>query len=713
MSGHGLRALSAGALIALCHCDVAHTNADAASDATIDRAEVGAIDASAETAAPHPACDSVIDLSTAEPVDAGAAGVRVMGDNGDAPEGLANALQPSSGRCEFRAVRQRLYRYRLRSDAALRVSTNNPGSDPGFDSTIFVTTSPCSRAATVLACNDDDPFAIRPPHVTLSQATTGGLAAGTEVIISVAGFYPADGSGQQPNPQGETGTYELTVIEVPSRREGERCDTSGRSDACVSGAHCVADDLGVGSCVRDGSRPGAQCDDGGQCAATLECDVQRFTCFGTSATPGAVCELGESANRCARGLSCVTRLRGQRRGACALNGTEGAACAASEAGVSTCDAGLVCARGVCKRPVAMAAACDLLTDACTTGASCVASTVRGGTGTCVPDGSAHGAACRSGASECDAGLFCIIDTNRERACRTIGTASGARCDDQGACSFDWLCMVDEPSRPFEAYCRLPGETGTECQSDAGCSGGRRCVGRTSTAAGRCLAVVTIGGACDPDRRLDACETGASCVGLAADARCVANGTAAGSTCRAGATPCDAPLSCATDLGNRCVASAAIDAPCAPRFNTVRCASGAACAARGLDAGSCAVPTMEVEPNDRASAAMGAPSVFVRGALGRFDIDCYAIDVPAGGGVYAHAVNANGQCTGNTVLDLYDPAGRWLGSDADAGPSGCPRVDGALYSWARGLAQGVYSVCLREANNGIVSAYALSATRQEP
>jgi hypothetical protein len=123
--------------------------------------------------------------------------------------------------------------------------------------------------------------------------------------------------------------------------------------------------------------------------------------------------------------------------------------------------------------------------------------------------------------------------------------------------------------------------------------------------------------------------------------------------------------------------------------------------------------MEVEPNDRASAAMGAPSVFVRGALGRFDIDCYAIDVPAGGGVYAHAVNANGQCTGNTVLDLYDPAGRWLGSDADAGPSGCPRVDGALYSWARGLAQGVYSVCLREANNGIVSAYALSATRQEP
>lgn len=711
-----LRAAMALSLGALCHCEIPHAPLDGATpDASMDASADAAMDAAPTDAiAPHPACDSVIDLSSAPPADAAMVGVTYSGDNSDAPEGLAAALQPNSGRCEFRVVKQRLFRYRLRGNAALRVSTNNPGSDSGFDSTIFISTSPCSRSATVLACNDDDPFAPRNPHVTLSQATTGGLRAGTEVIISVGGFYPADGAGQPPNPQGETGAFELSVLEVPSREAGERCDTSGRSDACVSGAHCVADDNGVGSCVRDGSRPGAQCDDGGECEAPLQCNTLRFTCFGTSTTAGAACEPGESANRCGANLSCVAPLRGQRRGACANNGTLNAACAASEAGNNQCDAGLVCARGLCKRPALRGAACNLLTDACEAGFSCVADFANAGNGRCLADGSAHGSACRAGNSECDPGLFCILATSGERACRTVGTSSGARCDDQGACSFEWPCVADEPSRPFEAVCRLPGETGTECQNDGGCTGGRRCVGRTSTVSGRCLSVVATGGACDPDRRTDACEAGASCIPVSGAPICVANGTTAGAGCRSAAPLCDAGLTCATDLGNRCVASRAAGESCDPRYNTQRCAASTACFARSLDAGTCAAPAMEREPNDTLT-AMGAASatVFTRAQLGRFDVDCFAIDVASGGAVYAHAVNPNGQCTNNLVLELYSPTGQWLGSDADAGPQGCPRIDGALYPWARSLSAGTHFVCAREGNNQIVGAYVLSAAASGP
>lgn len=709
---NALRALGAAALLALCHCDAPPSPFDASADAAMDASAEAAMDAaSSDAVEPHPACDTIIDLTMAEPLDAGSAavGVRWTGDNLDTPEGIGAALQPSAGRCEFRAIKQRLFRYRLRADAALRVSTNNPGSDTSFDSSIFVTSAPCSRAATVLACNDDDPFAPPNPHVTLSQATTGGLAAGTEVIISVSGFYPAAGGAQGPNPAGETGTFELTVIEVPSREIGAQCDTSGRSDACVNGAHCIADDAGRGACVRDGSRPGAQCDNGGSCESPLECDVRRFTCFGTSAMSGAACELGESANRCGAGLTCVTALRGQRRGVCAPNGSAGAACIASEAGVSDCAGGLVCARGVCKRPVTMGASCNLSSDACAAGASCVASAPGGAVGTCVPDGSAHGAACRSGASECDAGLFCIVAvTSADRACRTVGSASGARCDNQGACSFEWPCVIDEPSRPFEGVCRLPGETGTECQADAGCTGGRRCVGRTSTAAGRCLAVLSLGAECDVDRRTDACESGASCVTVAGRGQCVTNGTAAGATCRTGASPCDAALSCATDLGNRCVSRATNGAACDPRYNTVRCETGSACIASSFDAGICAAPSMESEPNDSLSGASAASMIGVRGALSRFDTDCFALTVAAMGSVFAQAVNPNGQCTNNIVLDLYGPDGAWLGSDADSGPASCPRIDGSAHSWARSLATGTHHVCVREANNQLVGAYVLSA-----
>jgi hypothetical protein len=699
-------------------CTLPHASEDVADRPSLDASLEGGLDgaeAGDDSSTWHPACDSIIELSGRSTTD-GAVAIRYEGDNFDAPERVTDALQPPPGRCDFRAIRQRLFRYRLSSDAALRVSTNNPGSDASFDSAIFIALAPCAATPRVLACNDDDPFASRPPHVTLSTATTGGLRAGTEVLISVSGFYPAPGAPQGPNPAGETGAFVLTVAEVPSRPVGESCDANARLNVCVSGSSCLVDEAGRATCVRDGSAPAARCAEGQQCDEPLRCDVRRNTCFQTSDAEGAICDLGESARRCGAGLSCVAALRGQRRGRCARDGTQGAACAADDGGAQRCDPGLRCSNAVCRRAIEVGASCNALTDACPTGTSCVPFAAGGGVGSCVVDGTAHLSRCRDSHDECDAPLFCIVDSARERTCRTVGRASGERCDNRGVCSFDWPCIVDDPSRPAEGVCRLPGETGAECANDMACTGGRRCVGRTTSALGRCLSLLAPGAACDVEGRLNACAAGTSCVregSSGATGACVSNGSAAGAACRSSDPACDATLSCATDLGRRCVRTATIGEACDPRFNTVRCAGGAVCAATSFEAGSCATPTTESEPNDGLTVTARATPLVVRGAIHRFDVDCFGVEVPAGGGLFAQAVNPNGQCTHNLALDLYGPDGAWLGSDTDAGPSSCPRIDGLVYPWARALSQGLHRVCVREVNNNLVDAYALSIHIQDP
>jgi hypothetical protein len=706
------------ACAALLGCGIPHAGdaRDARGDASVDAGDVAVdrvTDGGADAWESHPACESAIDLNAmgmTVSADGGIASVRWTGDNTDAPEGVSRALQPTPGACDFRAVKQRMFRYRLRGDAALRVSTNNPGSDRAFDSAVFVTTAPCGPAARVLACNDDDPFAMRPPHVTLSLATTSGLRAGAEVYISVSGFYPAPGAPQSPNPAGEVGMFELSVTEVPSRAVNEPCDTSGRADGCVLGAHCIADDLGRGRCLRDGSQPGALCGPESLCDAPLSCDTQRNTCFAVAAQSGAVCEVGASANRCGDGLTCVAPLRGQRRGACTRNGSLMAACVASEGGITSCGEGLRCVNGQCRRAIADGAPCNLFTDACPAGRSCVASDANGGAGTCVANGTAHNSACREGASECDAPLFCIVNAARERTCRTVGEASGARCDNGGVCSFDNPCVVSDPSRPSEGVCRAPGETGTACAADMGCTGGRRCVGRTANALGRCLPLLAAGAACDPEGRTDACVTGHSCVRRGdGSAACVPHGSAPGAACRSASPACDGALSCASDRGGRCVASAGRGEPCDPRFNTVRCGAGTFCGARTFDRGLCEEASVESEPNDSiATAIAGGEGITARGALARFDVDCASVRVPEGGSFFAQTVGLNGQCVNNLVLDLYRSDGTWIGTDFDAGPSSCPRIDGRVQPWAQGLSMGSYVVCVREANNGIVGGYLLSA-----
>ena len=76
-------------------------------------------------------------------------------------------------------------------------------------------------------------------------------------------------------------------------------------------------------------------------------------------------------------------------------------------------------------------------------------------------------------------------------------------------------------------------------------------------------------------------------------------------------------------------------------------------------------------------------------------------------MFAQSVNNNGGCFSNFVLDLYSENGTWLGGDADSGPFGCPRIDGASNPWAASLNQGNYVVCLREGNGNVIGNYAMS------
>ena len=114
----------------------------------------------------------------------------------------------------------------------------------------------------------------------------------------------------------------------------------------------------------------------------------------------------------------------------------------------------------------------------------------------------------------------------------------------------------------------------------------------------------------------------------------------------------------------------------------------------------------MEPNNGTDApqSMTGASGTERGALSRFDTDCYSVDVPAGGRVFARVAAPSGFCYGGTTsvlaVDLYSPEGRWLGSNTNSGPSGCPMIDGSnsaasgVFPWAAGLAAGRHTLCVR-------------------
>jgi hypothetical protein len=644
-------------------------------------------------------------------------GLRYTSQNRDTPGGLAEALQPGSA-CEFRAVHQRLFRYTLATTAALRVSTNNPGTSSGFDSTLFVVRAPCTLPPAVLACNDDDPFAPRDPHVVASLLTTPVLPAGTTVLIAVSGFYPAYGSGQEPAPGGETGSFELTVREMSPLAPDATCDLRGAADVCAEGYHCVPATLGgdVGACRADGASPGARCRGDGSCAEGLSCDRDAGICFAT-VSAGARCDrITGARERCGAGLSCVSRVRGALRGTCVADGSAPLAACVPGDGGDTCAEGLACRGGICARPVASGGACSTVDSLCAAGESCVPLAPGAVAGRCVPNGSVAGAACRDDSSECDAPLFCILTRWVDRVCRTVGRAPGEPCGALGACAYDTECVVFDPTQPYRGACTPAGSEGGVCRT-AGipCDTGLACSDPTP-ARGRCLRRAGTGEACDPPGKRVRCASGTTCVREGTSGICRAHGTVAGAACRSAGARCDAGLSCTTPSGPGICQRDPVDDTCDPRFATVRCPTGQVCRATGLEAGTCAAASTEVEPNDAAPASSAVPvPAAMAGALERFDVDCVGVDVPAGGAVFAQAVAPDGSCTANLAVDLYDPRGELLGGDTDSGPGSCPRIEGAdasAFPWARALQAGRYTVCVREAGDRrVVPAYVLSVNAE--
>lgn len=647
--------------------------------------------------------------------------LRYASNNSTAPADLDQAVQPP-GSCRFRVVHQRVFRYTTHATAALRVSTNNPGSDASFDSVLMVLHPPCdAEPLGLLACNDDDPLAPPQPHVTLSLVTTPVLPAGTTVLIAVGGFYPAFGSGQKPNPAGEVGAFELSVEEIEPIALGAECDPSGRRNICPADSSCVPETLaGVTyRCLANGSAPGAACLSDQTCTGSLRCDAQNNTCYELVPT-GAGCDrVGVARQRCTEGATCLSPVRGSARGVCTPHGSAPQTPCAS--GLRCTGTGLVCrpnsmTEGTCLRAAPAGGPCNSTDSLCPAGQSCVAIAPGALIGTCTPEGSVPGAACRAAAPECDAPLFCIA-SGGERSCRTIGLAPGDACGPRGACSFDDECIAFEPSEPYHGVCVRPGTRGGACRAEgAACDSGLSCTNTANRAFGRCVLDVPSGGTCELGGRGTRCASGTSCVREASGGTtgvCRANGTVAGSACRSSGTRCDGALECSTSAGAGICQAASVDGACEPRFASLRCPAGQVCRAIGLEIGTCAVPLDETEPND-APSALASPLALplaLRGALVRYDVDCVLVEVPEGASLFASAVAPDGRCDANLALDVYRAEGTIpLGTDADSGPYGCPLVDGSDpdFPWAQALPAGRYAVCIREAGDRrAVPAYVLS------
>jgi hypothetical protein len=163
--------------------------------------------------------------------------------------------------------------------------------------------------------------------------------------------------------------------------------------------------------------------------------------------------------------------------------------------------------------------------------------------------------------------------------------------------------------------------------------------------------------------------------------------------------------------------------CNPRSASVACPSGQVCRSTSILAGSCAAPTNEMEPNDVPSASLTAVTVpaAISAGLSSFDIDCYALNVPANQGLYAAVTAPSGVCSTITDVtelrvDVYrieSGRPRLIGNDTNSGPLRCPRVDAhdTEFAWARNTTAAAqnYYVCVQNpaTGSGPVSSYVIS------
>lgn len=619
--------------------------------------------------------------------------------------------------CAFRTAYQRVFTYTATQDAVLHVSTSNPMTSEGFDTTLIVA-SACPAGAldrALLACNDDDlSFDGDNRRTTSNVITARKVTRGSTVYIGVGGFVPVQGAR---NAGGEQGTFHLTVQELPVVAAAGACDTRRLTNACDTGHTCVGASITspMGTCRPNGSAAGTACAMDA-CAMGLTCD------------PNGVCVQGNVANgmpcdpfhTCADTSTCVTLQRGLPQGICRANGTVvGSQCRGM---APNCDMGLNCvtppgaAQGTCLRAVAMGA-CSTYDSSCGAGQDCVNAGNAGTAGTCSALGAVAGAEC-DGAGACGGmGLTCAAMATPPVCQRT--RMNGESCGIFDICANNGRCFLTDFNNRFQGTCFAEGTRGGPCGAGGMCAAGTTCSDMAMPANGRCVATAAAGGMCD---NITNCPENETCVvssapGMPLMGTCRPRG-AQGARCLDMGTKCMAGLTCSSNFTADGICQGAAMGACDARFATTRCAMGQVCRATALNTGTCAAPTMETEPNDVLSPMImpaGAPAA-VQGSLTFADVDCYGLTVPAMGKVFARVTSPSGLCPADLALDLYRLEGqdvRLLGTDADSGSYGCPRIEGAdpsnNFAWASGLAAGTYYVCVR--NNADtrapVSAYALS------
>ncbi len=118
---------------------------------------------------------------------------------------------------------------------------------------------------------------------------------------------------------------------------------------------------------------------------------------------------------------------------------------------------------------------------------------------------------------------------------------------------------------------------------------------------------------------------------------------------------------------------------------------------------------EIEPNDTTATAMVLAGRDVSAGLAAAnDVDVYAVDVPAGGAVFAETNNGPGYCGVDTQLTLLDTDGTTpLVFDDDDGVDTCSRIDPTSDTLAAALPMGRYFLVVDSGGAG-AGAYVLNA-----
>lgn len=258
-------------------------------------------------------------------------------------------------------------------------------------------------------------------------------------------------------------------------------------------------------------------------------------------------------------------------------------------------------------PVAAGGACrtDGRDMRCGEGLDCVASRPFSDTGVCTARGTAAGSLCRDSAPACDAMLRCAATGEPAAGFCVESVNTGGTCSLFRACATGQACVY--PSRgSVEGTCQSLGSAaGVDCRP-MGSPNGQCDMGLTCDAlSNECRTPVAVGMPCHTLRSI--CTGGATCVATNPSSfagTCRANGSAAGTECRAGMTDrCDMGLTCRTfgtggTAVDRCVTEVADGmlarfdawAVCAENstcfFTDFSDRTRCRCAAEGTSGGSC-------------------------------------------------------------------------------------------------------------------------------